>query len=225
MATFVAQTTQIHCPQCGRDAEAMTRYGLAPTKSMPSGHEIDGCRSCGGVWLDAKTLKVMLEEAAELVGRVAIEETHVRRRTVAEASAPIRYRKCPVCAGMMGRKNFERVSGIILDNCIDHGTFFDSGELHDVLNFVRSGGLILAQKKRAVEEARMAVDEANARKAPTTNQGPTGLEAQGAFTIGMVESPGIMSRGIGELTIAVVRWGAGWAWRAGKAISESRDDG
>lgn len=200
----------------------MTRYGLAPTKSMPSGHEVDGCTNCGGVWLDARTVKAMITEAEDLVGRVSIKETDVRRRVVAEASGPILYRRCPVCEEMMGRTNFERVSGIILDKCMEHGTFFDSGELHDVLNFVRSGGLILAQRKKAIEKGRLTAEEASARRSPT-NQGATGLEAQGMLAMGRVESPGLLGRDVGALALALVRWGAGWAWRAGRAIADARE--
>jgi hypothetical protein len=45
----------------------------------------------------------------------------------------------------MNRKNFGGTSGIIVDVCAKHGTFFDTGELPRVLAFVRRGGLTRAQ--------------------------------------------------------------------------------
>ncbi len=41
----------------------------------------------------------------------------------------------------MSRMNFGTRSGIILDVCRTHGTWFDRGELEAVLSFVREGGL------------------------------------------------------------------------------------
>jgi Zn-finger nucleic acid-binding protein len=41
----------------------------------------------------------------------------------------------------MNRKNFAEVSGVIVDVCKKHGTWFDLGELPRVLAFVAAGGL------------------------------------------------------------------------------------
>jgi len=57
----------------------------------------------------------------------------------------VRYRPCPCCAQLMNRKNFGGTSGIVVDVCAVHGTFFDAGELPRVLEFVRRGGLVKAQ--------------------------------------------------------------------------------
>jgi Zn-finger nucleic acid-binding protein len=54
----------------------------------------------------------------------------------------------------MHRRNFARVSGVIVDECRTHGTFFDAGELEDVLHFVRSGGMALAGEHEAAERER-----------------------------------------------------------------------
>jgi Zn-finger nucleic acid-binding protein len=41
----------------------------------------------------------------------------------------------------MNRMNFGIRSGIVLDVCRAHGTWFDGGELGAVLDFVREGGI------------------------------------------------------------------------------------
>ena len=51
------------------------------------------------------------------------------------------YIKCPVCGDMMNRVNFGRRSGVIVDVCIDHGTWFDAEEIDRVAAFIASGGL------------------------------------------------------------------------------------
>jgi Zn-finger nucleic acid-binding protein len=40
----------------------------------------------------------------------------------------------------MTRINFERVSGILIDRCRDHGIWFDATELDAVLRWIRLGG-------------------------------------------------------------------------------------
>lgn len=86
--------------------------------------------------------------------RALIEEREALGRAVAAlAEAPrgnpldsaVRYRGCPICRDMMNRKNFGGTSGIIVDVCAKHGTFFDAGELPRVLAYVRRGGLAKAQ--------------------------------------------------------------------------------
>jgi Zn-finger nucleic acid-binding protein len=53
----------------------------------------------------------------------------------------VKYLRCPVCRGKMDRVNFARVSGVVVDVCADHGTWFDLNELHLIVDFIISGGL------------------------------------------------------------------------------------
>lgn len=63
------------------------------------------------------------------------------------ALEPVRYRICPECETTMNRVNFARISGIIVDVCKTHGSWFDVHELPGVLEFVRKGGLDTARRK------------------------------------------------------------------------------
>jgi Zn-finger nucleic acid-binding protein len=65
------------------------------------------------------------------------------------------YRKCPECSAFMHRKNFEQISGIILDECRAHGRWLDAHELEAVARFVSAGGL-----RRAAERAKEQADRA-----------------------------------------------------------------
>jgi Zn-finger nucleic acid-binding protein len=53
----------------------------------------------------------------------------------------VHYAKCPRCAQVMSRVNFGHRSGVLVDSCRVHGTWFDAGELDAVLAFVARGGL------------------------------------------------------------------------------------
>jgi hypothetical protein len=51
----------------------------------------------------------------------------------------------------MNRVNFARCSGVVLDVCRRHGTWFDMQELHRIVHFIRAGGLDDARDRRRVE--------------------------------------------------------------------------
>jgi Zn-finger nucleic acid-binding protein len=47
----------------------------------------------------------------------------------------------------MNRINFARCSGVIVDVCKGHGTWFDREELSRIVEFIRDGGLEAARQK------------------------------------------------------------------------------
>jgi len=52
----------------------------------------------------------------------------------------------------MNRVNFERVSGILLDRCRDHGIWFDNSELDAVLRWIKLGGERVSDERQEQEE-------------------------------------------------------------------------
>jgi hypothetical protein len=56
----------------------------------------------------------------------------------------------------MNRRNYGGASGVIVDVCTVHGTWFDTGELPRVLAFVEGGGLAAARRREmeALQKAR-----------------------------------------------------------------------
>lgn len=111
---------------------------------------IHGCQRCGGAWVDRRTLGEMIVRAR---ASSTIDPSFVQRRTMAMAAAVV-YRSCPRCRHQMHRRNFARYSGVIVDECRTCGTYFDVGELEAVFAFVRSGGLVLSERREAEETKR-----------------------------------------------------------------------
>lgn len=156
--TPVAEITAWRCP-CG-DGELATR--LLPTSAGASAGAVRlaECGACHGIWVSRETIDRLVASHADdtllLALAPGLAPTQApRARSV--GVEPVRYRRCPTCDGVMNRVNYARISGIIVDVCRDHGTWFDVHELPALLDFVRRGGLDAARAKERealVEERR-----------------------------------------------------------------------
>jgi hypothetical protein len=89
--------------------------------------EVDHCVRCGGIWLDAGELELLLDDPRK--ARRLLESFQ-------EAPAgPEPMRRCPIC----GRKMAQIVAGpsqppLLVDRCRHKdGLWFDKGELADIL--------------------------------------------------------------------------------------------
>ena len=154
-----------HCAGCGRDLglEPIPRDGTLP---CPDCHiamaaldcgpgAVHDCGRCGGQFVEVAALRDLLE-------RRTLDAGVVRTRTVARSlSGPVRYVACPVCRALMNRHNFGGASGVIVDVCAKHGTWFDRGELPRVLAFVESGGLAHQREREAEERQRCLRERAS----------------------------------------------------------------
>src|SRR5262249_42442162 len=58
-----------------------------------------------------------------------------------EDAASVRYLRCPICDEAMNRAIFGRKSGIVIDVCAKHGTWFDHGEVARAMTFARNHDL------------------------------------------------------------------------------------
>lgn len=172
--------SSVTCPGCA-GATTMTPWSFGGDPYRPQELPLHGCEHCGGVWIDAGTLEVLLESASRAAPPPDADPYghNVKRRTLArgQVTGKIVYRQCPACTQSMLRKNFARISGVIVDTC-RHGTYFDRGELDAVLTFVRTGGLALSQKKDAAEQAREQRQRAAIPKPtdPSPGMGPAWME-------------------------------------------------
>lgn len=191
LAAAQAGEAALACPACS--GHVMVEWRLQPSARQPMGHAVHGCRQCGGVWVDRSTLDVMVESASEQ-GAGDGRAPGVQRRELSMQTKVV-YRTCTVCGHAMNRRNFARISGVIVDECRVHGTFFDAGELEDVLTFVRSGGLLLARRRETEELAR----ERRRVEAEAPVRSPYTVEAEPMSTGGEV-----------DLAVAFVRWAGRW---------------
>src|SRR4029078_11000521 len=109
------------------------------------------CGKCGGrVLARAYFQKLGAEEERRAVFLGAEAQA---RRTPSAGVPTVRYVPRPLCAELMNRINFGKRSGVVVDSCARHGTWFDADELRRGVEFVRDGGL---DRRPAVEKEQLA---------------------------------------------------------------------
>src|SRR5205807_7922074 len=153
-----------HCPHCGAAAVDATSAELSVLKcprcriDMSSvkigGEALRECERCGGLWLDVATFDRICanrEQQSAVLG--AASPVPLPKAVSSGALAKINYAPCPQCGQLMNRINFARCSGVIVDVCKGHGTWFDRDELREIVEFIRGGGLgiSLQNERHAIE--------------------------------------------------------------------------
>jgi Zn-finger nucleic acid-binding protein len=88
--------------------------------------EIDHCLNCGGIWLDAGELELLLDtdEERERFVKLLIEDDSVKEK---------KY-PCPICNKKMEKVFVGEEKKILIDKCRkNHGLWLDKGELEQVI--------------------------------------------------------------------------------------------
>jgi Zn-finger nucleic acid-binding protein len=157
-----------HCPHCGAelalaasDIEDAATERPCPRCTQPLRARrvddlvIDECGGCQGVFLDQIAIKrVVIDRAQSRADALLGALPHVEVNALPAAGQKM-YLRCPVCQTVMNRRLFATGTGVIIDVCRTHGTFFDAGELPLIIEFVMNGGLDKAQR-RDIERMREA---------------------------------------------------------------------
>jgi Zn-finger nucleic acid-binding protein len=127
------------CPRCRTPLEV----------HMAAKEEYDLCPSCSGMWLDRGEFRGITSEY-DVYRKEEVNGEYLK----SPARDPVEYIPCVRCGKMMNRKNFGKISGVIIDECGRHGVWLDPGELEKIRHFIADGGLEQAQD-REIEKTRM----------------------------------------------------------------------
>jgi Zn-finger nucleic acid-binding protein len=183
-----------HCVHCGvaiavadtREGERACPRGCGMLQRLAlGGVELDECPRCSGVWLDAEVFRRLCAEEERRAVFLGAELQAMK--TPAVAASTVRYVPCPDCTRLMNRVNFGKRSGIIVDGCSQHGTWFDADELRRVVEWVRDGGLDRARthERRQLEEERRLLATRQKIAAWGTPQAPRSDDAGSDATGGV----------------------------------------
>lgn len=153
-----------HCPRCGA-AAVVPKVGGSLQRDCPrcriqmafltiGATEVHECEQCLGLWLDVGGFEKLCadrEQQSVVLGTASHAPTGAVRET-----SKVKYVPCPECLQLMNRINFARCSGVIVDICKGHGTWFDCDELSRIVEFIRGGGLEAARtrEKAQIQEER-----------------------------------------------------------------------
>lgn len=172
-----------HCPKCGTAAAYVAPAELPPRNCPRCRTEMQAvtvgatvvreCHKCEGLWLDVASFEKICadrEQQAAVLGAASPAPT----ASAKDAVNTVRYVPCPECGQLMNRINFARCSGVIVDVCRGHGTWFDRDELTRIVEFIRGGGLEASRMKD-----RMSIEEARRQLEAEQMLAPTKLELMG----------------------------------------------
>ncbi len=127
-----AQDGNRNCPCCARNLRDV----------LIRREQVFMCEQCEGLWLPTP----------------AFEKLTSLRDVLSDPSVPDRYTRpalenrghyipCPCCGEPMVRRNFRKMSGVIIDICGEHGVWFDKGELELLRAFIAAGGVDRSQDR------------------------------------------------------------------------------
>lgn len=119
---------------------------------------IERCERCLGLFFDPGELEAFLDKTVTNVHAVDPQRLNEVQRVKRRDEYPVTYIDCPVCRRLMNRVNFGPRSGVIADQCREHGMWLDGGELRQILEWMKAGGK-LVQKEKELEMARLELEQ------------------------------------------------------------------
>ena len=170
-----------HCPRCGAAGAARTQIPSAAGLNCPRCHvemesvklgttALSECSQCGGLWVDVASFEQICasrEQQSAVLGAAKPAPS----QAISSRGTRVQYVPCPQCRQLMNRVNFAHCSGVIVDVCKGHGTWFDLHELTEIVEFIRAGGLDAsrAREKAQLEEERRRLRQEQLAIANGTN--------------------------------------------------------
>jgi len=158
-----------HCPWCGENAEggkpAEASEIKCPRCAVPlivlkvGKRTIHECKACGGLWVSNIAFQEICTDQEQQQLVMGFDFNPPVQADTAHSSSARTYIPCPECGKLMNRKLFADCSGVIVDWCKAHGTWFDRDELKRIVQFILAGGLNKSREreKMKLEEERQKV--------------------------------------------------------------------
>lgn len=116
---------------------------------MRSGRPCAGPNGCGGVWYSHRTFELLKEEAKS-AGQGNLDAKFAPQSAFPGPSGAPKI-DCPDCAAPMAQRHFRfegRATPIVIDDCKEHGIWFDAEEFEAALQVVRAHAQAMARHRR-----------------------------------------------------------------------------
>jgi Zn-finger nucleic acid-binding protein len=170
-----------HCPHCGAAAAPATAAELPALKCPRCQTKMTSitlgamamreCERCAGLWVEVAEFEKICADREQQSAVLGVASPAPAHQLPSGDPDKIRYVPCPQCGQLMNRINFARCSGVIVDVCKGHGTWFDRDELSGIVQFIRGGGLEACRQKerREIEYEREQLRTEQMLAAPRTD--------------------------------------------------------
>jgi Zn-finger nucleic acid-binding protein len=135
------------CPNCDKPLQTIRLKMAEPLY-------IERCHTCFGLFFDKGEIEAVLQNSVSNVFDINRQHIDNINKDRYPKQQKIRYVKCPECRRHMNRVNFGNRSGVVVDQCIIHGIWLDSGELTHLLEWKKAGGQLLHQQHAEALEKR-----------------------------------------------------------------------
>ena len=140
--TIAKSASRRICPNCDNALQTVRL-------KMAEAITIERCHTCFGLFFDKGEIEPVLHGSVSNVFGINVEHIDNINKDRYRKQQKIRYMKCPECQMLMNRVNFGRRSGVVIDQCIKHGIWLDSGELTHLLEWKKAGGQLLQEQHAA----------------------------------------------------------------------------
>jgi Zn-finger nucleic acid-binding protein len=136
----------VNCASCNTTMDKITILGIT----------IDECPRCKSRWFDRDELEDLIKKKREVSeNNPAMDDREQDKVAHFEMKqTKVEYRKCPRCQNVMSRRNYEQISGVMIDSCPPDGIFLDAGEFDRLRAFVETEGPSKAKGIRDEERQR-----------------------------------------------------------------------
>jgi len=174
------ETSGRQCPHC-----RIPLKSICPTPD--SAFVIERCETCFGLFFDPGEVQAFLDASVAKTFEVNFREIADINRARASKERPVRYIQCPECGKFMNRVNFGYRSGVVMDQCRQHGVWMDNGELIHLMEWKKAGGQLLDEQQKT---QRFMEEQRKARAASAKSAGAVSI----SFDSRMEDAPGDLAQ-------------------------------
>lgn len=169
----------LDCPACKLEME---RINIGIAEDIV----IHRCSQCDGMFIGEECLEITIKHQTGVVHKVDYSVLRfILDNPRQEHDAGREYRNCPVCAKRMNKAIYAAVSGVLVDRCLDHGVWLDSGELQQLFEWKSTYASL---KRNEIEKGEVKVlrGSTNRKYTKDTNHNPVDHFLTWIFGGGMV---------------------------------------
>ena len=142
--SIISEESDRLCPHCNKSLQVIDL-------NLNGSFLIERCADCFGLFFDPGKIETLLENSVSNVFNSNWRHLDAINKDRYQGNKKVKYIKCPACHAFMSRVNFGYRSGVVIDRCITHGIWLDSGEITHLMEWKKAGGQLLRDRQIEIE--------------------------------------------------------------------------